>query len=747
MGAHMLLKTQIALLCVLGACSEQLELSSSDQEVNVTFQNAVGVSVNGNSLTKTAAQGWGNAGASSTQSINSDGFVEFSTLERNKAKIAGLSNGDSGQADTDVDFGIVLNASGNVVVREAGADRGQFGTYNAGDVLRVEVVERVVRYYRNGALLFTSTKAPVLPLLLDTALNQTGSTITNAVISDFVFTNTVGVDVLSTTSIRKTAGLGNGFGNSGAISVRSIKADTGFTQFSSGETTATKAAGLSNGDPDQNASSIDFGWLLTANGAAQVIETGTPRFTDTVNWTTTDVFRVEVVQNAGVSQVRYFKNGTQVFVSAQAVTYPLTFDSAFDQAGGTLTNVALDDTFWTNVVGADAIGNTLFGTVPRTQQTCFGSGAHSLATIASGDGFVEFSTNENNRSKAVGLSNGDSNQSDADIDFAIVLSSSGLVTVKENGVSKGTFGPYAAGEVFRVNVTANVVTYLRNGQVFFTSAKVPTFPLLADASICDTGSTITNTVMTGGAGDGIPRDPISGFAVPLTQADWNLVFAAAGVTPKTVNQSWSFQDSSGDAQAAIGSPLVASTGADALDYQQDVPGWARKAIVFQPDGGIEFLFQPRTIIDGPDPTVESVLMFTYASVDPVAATRRIMVIAGGSTNANLLSVTSTGNLRLVCDGSQTIGTATATGPVRPLMLQYDRTNSRAVAYSDQEIITGVFSANVSSSTRGWGTSNNTGSSGVQRNLLGTQFKGVNAEWTEAEVRAVYNVLINGAVPW
>ncbi len=742
----MSLTTRMTVLCaVVSACSIDENVSSINQEVNVVWQNVLGATATGNNLTKTAAQGWGNAGASSAQSITADGFAEFSTAENTKTKIAGLSNGDSNQRDSDVDFGLLPATGGRVLVREAGADRGQVGTYVAGDVFRVEVVERVVRYYKNGSLLFTSAKAAQFPLLIDAALNQQGSTITNATISDFIFTNTVGVDILSTTSLRKTVGIPNGFGNSGAISVRSIKADTGFLQFGSGETTATKAAGLSNGDPDQTATSIDFGWRLNANGAAQVIEGGTVRFTDGANWATTDVFRVEVFEVAGTPQVRYLKNGATVFTSAQAVTYPLTFDSAFDQAGGTLTGIALDDTFWTNVVGADAIGNKLFGTVPRTQQACFGSGAHSLVSFA-GDGFVEFSTNENNRSKAVGLSNGDTNQSDADIDFAIVLSSGGTVAVKENGVVKGTFGTYTAGEIFRIEVTANVVRYLRNGQVFLTSTKVPTFPLLADASICDTGSTITNTRMVS-TSDEIPRDPISGFAVPLTQADWNLVFAAAGVTPKTVNQSWSFQDASGNALAAIGSPLEASVGANALDYQQDVTGWARKAIMFQPDGGTEFLFQPKTILEGPDPTLESVLMFTYAGIDPVAATRRVMVISGGSSNAALLSITAGGNLRLVCDNIATVGTATATGTVRPFMLQYDRSNSLVRGYSDQEIVAGTFSPNVSNSTRGWGTSNNTGSNGVQRTLLGTQFKGVDAEWTEAEVRAVYNVLINGTVPW
>jgi len=40
----------------------------------------------------------------------------------------------------------------------------------------------VVKYYRNGVLGYTSGVAPVHPLLVDTALNNTSATITNAMI-------------------------------------------------------------------------------------------------------------------------------------------------------------------------------------------------------------------------------------------------------------------------------------------------------------------------------------------------------------------------------------------------------------------------------------------------------------------------------------------------------------------------------------------------------------------------------------
>jgi hypothetical protein len=55
-------------------------------------------------------------------------------------------------------------------VYEAGALRGTFGTYTTGDVLRVAVEGGVVKYRKNGTLLYTSTVAPTYPLLVDTSL-------------------------------------------------------------------------------------------------------------------------------------------------------------------------------------------------------------------------------------------------------------------------------------------------------------------------------------------------------------------------------------------------------------------------------------------------------------------------------------------------------------------------------------------------------------------------------------------------
>jgi hypothetical protein len=315
---------------------------------DAVWRNPVGVTITGNSIIKTAASGWGNAGATSSKGIaEGAGYVEFIASERNTSRALGLSNGDTNDTLTDIDFGIYITASGSVNIYEKGAPRGTFTTYAAGDRLRVAVDSGVVKYSRNGVVFYTSAAAPVYPLLVDTALQTSGATLTNAVLAgslvdvgpvwgpaeSVVWTSAIGVTVAGD-DLTKTAA--HGWGNAGAASTRKIVSGTGYAAFTASETSTSRMVGLSNGDSDDTHIDIDFAIYVTAVGTVDIYEKGAPRGTVGV-YVPGDVLRIAV--ESGV--VRYYRNTRVVYTSTAAPVYPLLVDTALLSTGGTIKDVVI----------------------------------------------------------------------------------------------------------------------------------------------------------------------------------------------------------------------------------------------------------------------------------------------------------------------------------------------------------------------------------------------------------------------
>ena len=168
---------RLTLASLTMAASALLSAVSTRADEPVVWTNLAGVSASGNSLTKTGSTGW-DAGAASVQTIRDGyGYVEFTTTEATTNCMCGLSYGDSTQSYTDIDFAIHPQGTGGLVAYESGTYRGTFGTFAAGDRLRVEVWHGVVRYLNNGSVFYTSSSAPRYPLRVDTSLYETNSTL------------------------------------------------------------------------------------------------------------------------------------------------------------------------------------------------------------------------------------------------------------------------------------------------------------------------------------------------------------------------------------------------------------------------------------------------------------------------------------------------------------------------------------------------------------------------------------------
>ncbi|HVF54495.1 MAG TPA: hypothetical protein VM934_00005, partial [Pyrinomonadaceae bacterium] len=147
----------------------------------VVWQNVVGATASGNSVTATT-EGW-TAGASSSQSITSgDAAVEFTAAETNTHRMCGLSSGDANQHYTDIDYAIYLTNAGTILVYEGGRYIGEYGGYAAGDRFGVSIEGNTVKYSKNSRVFHAHTAGVQYPLVADTSFGNAGATIANAVL-------------------------------------------------------------------------------------------------------------------------------------------------------------------------------------------------------------------------------------------------------------------------------------------------------------------------------------------------------------------------------------------------------------------------------------------------------------------------------------------------------------------------------------------------------------------------------------
>ncbi|MBI3491894.1 MAG: hypothetical protein HY047_08955 [Acidobacteria bacterium] len=223
------------------------------------------------------------------------------------------------------------------------------------------------------------------------------------------------------------------------------------------------------------------------------------------------MFRVSVTGG----KVTYAKNGTVFYQSAATPTYPLLVDTALLGMSSTISNVNMVSgstttqpptttppstsatpvpVVWTSLVKTTASGNSLQKTAGC--DGCQDAGAVSTQSIASGDGYVEFTVSELTTERAIGLSRGSTGTTIAEINFALLLWPGGEIDVRESGTYRADTTA-ATGDKFRIAVTGGKVTYAKNGTVFYVSAVAPAYPLLVDTSLETTSATLSNVVMSG----------------------------------------------------------------------------------------------------------------------------------------------------------------------------------------------------------------------------------------------------------
>ena len=147
-----------------------------------------------------------------------------------------------------------------------------------------------------------------------------------------MWTSAVGVNV-SGNSLSKA--VGNGWGNAGAVSSKTLPSGDGYVEITASETTSYRMFGLGNGDSNQNYTDIDYAFYLLSGGSLQIYEAGLLRGSFGT-YTTGD--KLQVAVEGGV--VKYKKNG-QILRTATVPNYPLLVDSALFTQGATLNSAVI----------------------------------------------------------------------------------------------------------------------------------------------------------------------------------------------------------------------------------------------------------------------------------------------------------------------------------------------------------------------------------------------------------------------
>lgn len=420
-------------------------------DVDVVWTDLVGVSVNGNDLTKTAGSGWGNSGAASDTTFTGDFGLEFTVSETNTYRMLGLSDSNINANYNTIDFGIYPIANGTFRVYENGVYKGSFGSYQANDVFKINRVGTTITYERNGVVFYTSATSSSGPLLADAALNSYGSTIL-----DVKF---VGATVTEPNAINDL---------SGSSEVDSV--DLAWT------------APNDNGSP---ITEYEVQYGTVASGTFSMTYTDDSAPGATINGLTMDTayqFRV-VAKNA--------------------------IGSSLPSNVIELTPEVKEDVVWTDLVGVAVTGNDL----NKTAGSGWGNSGAASDKTYNGDFGLEFSVSETNTYRMLGLSDTNVNANYNTIDYGIYPIANGTWRVYENGAYRGSFGTYQSGDIFRINRNGTTVTYLKNGVVAYTSTISSTGPLLADAALNSYGSNILDAKFAGVSVNVLqPIDDLSGIA-------------------------------------------------------------------------------------------------------------------------------------------------------------------------------------------------------------------------------------------
>jgi hypothetical protein len=279
----------------------------------VQWTDLLGVEIQGDSLHKTGPDGW-NSAAFSSDYIADDGAVEFAVRGTSTSRMLGLAYENTDARFEGINYAVFLTSYGRLYIFENGVQRGNYSTYDEGDVIRIERKKGQVSYLKNGHEIYSSSIPSAGNLYVDVSLYSKDASIDQTEIFG-AGTATVNVDWTDQLNVKirqdmlvKAGGTG---WHSGASSQQFIPGD-GAVDFTVQSNDDTLVVGFSRNATKGDYKRIDFAIFLSANGGFYVYEHGFNKG-NFGNYRKKDTFRIE---RQG-SKVIYSRNCEPFYISKQ----------------------------------------------------------------------------------------------------------------------------------------------------------------------------------------------------------------------------------------------------------------------------------------------------------------------------------------------------------------------------------------------------------------------------------------------
>jgi len=151
------------------------DVTANTDTLKFKFTNIIGCDVTNNIVTNlVVGGGWGNAGVSNTYKFYNGDSIEFRFFDRLEVMV-GLSTNDVDQHYMSEQYAIYHVADSLYIFESAINIKQIVNNWLETDILAIQITDNKVNYFRNGSLVYTSATTPVLPMVLDIAIQQAGA--------------------------------------------------------------------------------------------------------------------------------------------------------------------------------------------------------------------------------------------------------------------------------------------------------------------------------------------------------------------------------------------------------------------------------------------------------------------------------------------------------------------------------------------------------------------------------------------